>query len=85
MAVWCFDRADATGDARYCGLARTLEDISRFWDIEGRLLQPERLRGPFDRHLDAILVAPTAEEGAGLARLLREEVDFHLGSMLSDM
>lgn len=76
LEAWCWERADATGDARFCGFARSLEQIAYVWDEYKAL--PDRvvkdINSALQRHLPAALRVPTAEEGAGLARLLREDV-----------
>lgn len=73
---YCWDAADNSGDARYSGIARALAVISDVWDSHGALPQGAitSLNEVFRRHLQAVLEANTAQEGAGLARLLREEI-----------
>jgi hypothetical protein len=82
LASWCWEHADNTGDARYCGLARSLETIAEVWDDDGYLRNGtyEALNATFKRHLVSVLDAPTAEEGTHLAKLLREELYEVLGS-----
>lgn len=76
LEVWCWERAEATGDARFCGFARTFENISGIWDDYGALPTDvlNEVNSAFARHVPAALDVVSAEEGAGLARLLREEV-----------
>ena len=73
---WCWDRAEATGDARYCGFARMFSQAAEIWDDYGALPAAviQEINDALRRHLPGAIEAPTAEEGAGLARLLREEV-----------
>jgi hypothetical protein len=76
LEAWCWERAEATGDARFCGIARALENIAEAWD-DRRVLPPvitSELQTAFRIHLPSTLAVSAAEEGAGLARLLREEV-----------
>lgn len=78
LASWCLDRAESTGDARYCGLARTFDGIADEWEYDARRFTHSwllNIQQVFNLHMSAVLDAPTAEEGAGLARLLREEVE----------
>lgn len=77
LSSWCLDRAESTGDARYCGLARALEALADEWEYDPRRFTRRwllEIQNVFNLHLSAVLDAPTAEEGAGLARLLREEI-----------
>lgn len=76
IARWCWERAENTGDARYCGLARLLETIVQEWDhfraLPGWVV--DRTNSILTAHLPAVEAAENAADGSSLARLLREEV-----------
>lgn len=72
LAAWCLEMSEATGDARYCGIARTPGLHRRRWERDGSILTRTLA---FQRDLPSVLDALTAEEGAGLARLMREEFE----------
>lgn len=79
VAAYCWDRGVATGDARHCVLWRTFDLIAsqanedeHLPPLDGRAV--EELDDLFRRHLLGVLRASTAEEGAGLAQILDEEV-----------
>lgn len=76
LEAWCWDHAEATGDARFCGLARALGQVADTWDAYGALPAnvAADIAAVFAQHLPDILDVSTPEEGAGLARLLREDV-----------
>lgn len=77
LAAWCWDQADNTGDARFCGLARSLEFVTEAWDAHGAFRGDtmNRLNTAFSRRLPSVLDAPTAEEATHLAKALREELE----------
>jgi hypothetical protein len=81
-AEWCWDRTETTGDGRFCPLARMLEGLSLAFEDPGHVdgVKVDRIDELLFRELDAVLTAPTAEEGALLGRRLREESDRPLGS-----
>lgn len=76
LASWCWDIGEATGDARYCSLARTMGLIDDLFEEFGAV--GIALIGDIDRllsdQLPAVIEAETAEEGSRLARILREQV-----------
>jgi hypothetical protein len=76
VEAWCWDYAEATGDSRYCGLARALEQIAEVWDDHSALPFEvlNEIHRSFRKALPGVMDAESAEEGAGLARLLREEI-----------
>lgn len=76
LIAWCWDQADNTGDARFCGVARALEGILEAWDVKGGL--PEHTITDMNRvlreHLEDILSAPEAIIGSDRARWMRSEI-----------
>lgn len=76
-AQWCWDRAETTGDGRYCPLARALERIALAFEDDGHLplTVVEHLNAALAQELPAVLDASTAETGALLGRLLRERLE----------
>lgn len=79
-AAWCWDWSEATGDGRYCVLARALERIALEWD-EGmfRAETVDDINDVLAEYVAGILDAASAEEGAALARPLKENVQLILG------
>jgi hypothetical protein len=76
LISWCWDNAENTGDARYCGVARTLELILDRWDTKSGLhsstvIEMNRILAS---HLNAILDAESPAAGAGEARWMREQI-----------
>lgn len=76
-AGWCWEFGAATGDARWCLLARTLDRLAApFTDGNGAL--PSELTSQIDSVLrdllPDVLYAPTAVEGASLAQLLDDRL-----------
>lgn len=79
LIAWCWDRADFTGDARYFGIARTLEPISRAFDEadEAGGVSITALRAVDEvltRRLSTVLDEPDAEAASLLARSMRDDV-----------
>ena len=56
---WCLDRAESTGDARYCGIARTLEFIAHEWDLDSAFLSLRRTMQLPLHNMDEILYDST--------------------------
>jgi hypothetical protein len=79
--LWCWDRGETTGQARYCSVSRSLEMIHRAWEDQGEL--PHRvgtaLRQAFNEAIPLIL-DETPESGSLFARTLRETVSAILTS-----
>jgi hypothetical protein len=75
LTSWCWDFAEATGDARYCSVGRLLQEMSDFWDSRGI---PTDLACALDAaikvRLPVVLAATNASDGAIQARLLREDI-----------
>lgn len=73
---WCLDYAEATGDARWSSLGRTLAPLAAAFEDDGHV--PTAVIDCIDLHLasrlPAVLDAQTPEEGARLAGLIREAV-----------
>jgi orotate phosphoribosyltransferase len=76
LIAWCWDESDNTGDARFSGVARTLEVILREWDVKGGL--PESVvtetNAVLHRHLEDVIGAPDSASGSNEARWMREEI-----------
>lgn len=76
LIAWCWDQADNTGDARYSGIARALDEIAEA--LEGKTGLPatvlEEVNAALRRHLSDILATPDASAGSGQARWMREEI-----------
>lgn len=76
LIAWCWDQADNTGDARFCGLARALEAILEAWDVKGGL--PESVISDMNRvlrsHVADILDATGPMVGSDRARWMRQEI-----------
>jgi hypothetical protein len=75
LADYCWDYGEASGDARYCSLWRTLDQIVEVFEDDGYMQTRtlDRVDQALKRYLPDVLSAPTAEEGALCARRLREE------------
>ncbi len=75
LAAWCQDWCQATGDGRYCILARVLGMIDEWWSDQG---VPEELGREVERTLTskipAIIEAESPASGAAFAVGLREEI-----------
>lgn len=76
VADYCWDHGETSGDARYCSLWRTLDEICEVFEDAGymRTRTVDRIDQVFRRHLPGVLSASSAEEGALQARRLREEI-----------
>jgi hypothetical protein len=76
LVAWCWDRSDNTGDARFCGLARTFQHVSERWDVKGGLptLAVQKVNLLLRDHMSAILDASDPADGAALARWMRHEI-----------
>lgn len=76
LILWCWDQSDNTGDARFCGIARTLDEIFVRWDVKGGL--PTSVIAEMDRilssHLPDVLDAPDPADASARARWMRQEV-----------
>lgn len=76
IAEYCWDRGETTGDARYCSLWRSLDVVIQAFESHG-YLPAETVRNLDDilmRYLPDVIDAQTAEQGALLARAMREQV-----------
>jgi hypothetical protein len=76
IADWCWERCEATGDARWCIIWKALWNIVREWEYTGGLPQ-SMMRGfsaALASHIPGVIDAPDSETGALLAKALREEV-----------
>ncbi len=80
LSRWCWAEAENTGDARYCGLARALEQIADAWFHKSGFATAtfEELNLLLRSHVDEVLVADTARDGADHARWLREQISLVL-------
>ena len=76
LAAWCIDRAENSGDARYCSIARTLIFIAEEWDHRGALPTSvvTDLADLLQRGLRDALDAAEPADGSYFGRLLREQV-----------
>ena len=79
LADWCWDWCEATGDGRYCGLARTLRIIAGWFEEHDRYGgvpagTVAELDGLLGRELPMILAATDPASGAMLGRELREAI-----------
>jgi orotate phosphoribosyltransferase len=76
LISWCWDKAYNSGDARYAGIARSLEEIEEAWDVKGGLPQAiiKDLNAALQRHMPDILTTPDASSGSAQARWMRDEV-----------
>ena len=75
-AEYCWDRGETTGDARYCSLWRALDPIAEAFESDGYLRAEtvRRIDEVIKHCLPGILDASTAEQGALLARAMREQL-----------
>ena len=83
LAGLCWESADNTGDARYSGIARTLDRVASEWDERDGTFSAEvarEIEAAFRRHLISVLEAERPSDGAGLARMLRDEINSALAS-----
>lgn len=79
LADWCWDWCEATGDGRYCGLARTFGIIADWFGEHDRYGGVPadtvvELDGLLGRELPMVLAATDPASGAMLGRELREAV-----------
>ena len=76
LADYCWDRSEATGDARYSSLWRTIAWINDLFDDYGGLPTDlvNNLDGILRARLAGVLEAGSPEEGAHLGRLMREDL-----------
>ncbi len=76
LIAWCWDRSDNTGDARFCGLARTFQAVWDRWDVKGGL--PTSVVSEMNRilraHMADVLDAKDPADGSALARWMRQEI-----------
>lgn len=79
---WCWDQSEASGDARFCSIARALQNIADVWDRLGAF--PKAIMSDLEEtirlHLPSILLVERPDEASGLARILRDDVSRLLGS-----
>lgn len=75
LSHWCWDRSEATGDARFCSLARLLSSVASKWDDSGALPYNilEQLNQLLMADLPSVLAEPDPEAASLLARSLRED------------
>ncbi len=76
LADWCWEQADNSGDARFCGIARALECLTSRWDSRGRIdtTTMSLLDAVLTEQLGPVLDADSPEFGAHLAKLMREDL-----------
>lgn len=76
-AAWLWDFGEATGEARYCSVSRSLEMISAAFDANYEVL-PSVVLADLDRilatQLPDVLGAALAPDGSTFARLMREAI-----------
>lgn len=76
LAAWCWDWSEATGDARYCSLARSFTAIDTWWSEYVTI--PRAIAAEIERvlreDLPGVLEASDPAAGAGFARLMRQRV-----------
>jgi hypothetical protein len=76
-AAWLWDYGEATGDARYCSLSRTIEMITAAFDANyeglGNAILNE-VDGVLATRMPDALGAELPSDGSTLARLMREAV-----------
>jgi hypothetical protein len=82
-ADWLWDFGEATGDARYCSLSRTIGMIADAFEDTYESL-PNSVVGAVDivlsERLPEVLSATSSRDGSALARLTREAVAQALSS-----
>jgi orotate phosphoribosyltransferase len=76
LSAWCWDTSDNTGDARFAGIARTLEEISEAWDVKNGLPEAviRELNTLLANNLAEILSMPDAADASDHARRMRNEI-----------
>lgn len=79
VAAWCWDWCEATGDGRYCGLSKTLEIISDWFERHDKYggVPTDTVRELDEflaRELPSVLAAVDPASGTMLGRELREAV-----------
>ena len=76
LSQWCWDRAEQTGDARYCALARLLGRVAEEWDEIGGVEDSiaREIQNELANHLASVLDTPDPVEASSIAKLLREQV-----------
>jgi hypothetical protein len=79
--AWCWDQAENTGDARFCGIARTLESISEAWDQKIGLPDQtiEELNRVLRQNLPDVIDSALPSVGSDRARWMREQIVQVLG------
>ena len=76
LADWCWDYGEASGDARFCSLARTLWMIDDWW-TEHDAVDPAvaaDIESAIVADLGAVLDAEDPASGSMLARSMRQRV-----------
>ena len=82
LADWCWDWGVATGDARYSGLWRILNDVFDWLESQhGQVATSDynRVSGMLQRAIPKILAASTAASGAQFAAQLATELSTAVG------
>lgn len=76
LAAWCWDFGEASGDARYCSLSRTLDMIAEPFEEHGALDSAvvAVINAVLHDALGDVLSAESPQDGAILARSLRFEI-----------
>jgi hypothetical protein len=78
LIAWCWDTADNTGDARYCGIARTLTPIASAFDDRdeagGVDLDLAAIDAVIRTRLPSVIQESDVEAAASLARAMRHEI-----------
>lgn len=77
LEAWCWDYSEASGDARYCSLARSISLLSDLFEITSGQVSADlivNLDGVLREQLPSVLRAANPQDGALLARQLREGI-----------
>lgn len=83
LGEWCVDFSEASGDARYSTIGRTLIDLAEWWSEHDKyggipVMLKDELESLLMSHLPTVLNVERSSDAAPLARLLREEVQSRL-------
>lgn len=83
VSLWCWVRAEQTGDARFCGLARSLEAVGERWATDGGLDGQlfDRVNEIVKLRVPSVLAEQRAPAACSLARAMRDDIlqELYLG------